>query len=77
MRCSAQTVSACYRFSYLSGLILCFALWVALRLREAVAALHASILNERYLVGSELQNLNRPASEAGGGGDAVHAAGGE
>lgn len=62
--CSAQTVSACYRFSYLSGLVLCVALRGWRIIRDAVAALHASILNERYLVGSELQNLNRPAAGA-------------
>lgn len=65
--CHCQVVSACYRFSYLSGLCLLVACWIAARVRHAAAELQASIYNERYLVGSELDNLNSggPGQAAG------------
>ena len=63
---AAQVVSACYRFSYLSVLFLVFSLHGFSHVRQGLAELQTSILNERYLVGKELQNIRGAETRASG-----------
>ena len=63
---AAQVVSACNRFSYLSVLFLVFSLHGFSHVRQGLAELQTSILNERYLVGKELQNIRRAETRASG-----------
>ena len=61
-----QVVSACSRFSYLSVLFLVFALHGFSHVRQGLAELQTAILNERYLVGKELQNIRGAETRASG-----------